>query len=280
MKAESDRLRCLAFQLDADGISTAPRRDAHVDRVADAVQAAAERAGGVDLVLLPELSTVDYSAAAFDALADLAEPLDGPSLARFAALARAIDATVVFGMPRVDAHGRYFISQVVVDADGRRVGHYDKVHIAQFGASAEKRWFHRGDQGLAFEVRGWRLGVVICYDMRFPGYVSRLVQRHALDAVLHPVAFTRDGSWPSWHAFVQTRALEHQVYWLSLNRAGADWGHSLLCPPWVDETTQPVTFDTRASSEVIELARAALAEARTRYPFRQDALGDYSSVVP
>ncbi|MEM7378368.1 MAG: carbon-nitrogen hydrolase family protein [Pseudomonadota bacterium] len=280
MTPDPDRLRCLAFQLDAAGVSNATRRDAHVDRVVDAVHAAVDRAGGVDLVLLPELSTVDYSAAAFDALAELAEPLDGPSVARFAALARALDATVVFGMPRVDAHGRYFIAQVAVDATGHPLGHNDKVHIAQIGASAEKRWFHRGSQGLAFEVRGWRLGVVICYDMRFPTYLSRLVNRHALDAVLHPVAFTRDGSWPSWHAFVQTRAMEHQVYWLSLNRAGTDWGHSLLCPPWVDETTRPLAFDARESSEVIELSRTALAEARTQYPFRQDALSDYSSVVP
>lgn len=272
-------MKSLVYQCDAQGILSRASTAAHVERLCHVVREAAEREAGVDLVVLPELSTIEYSDAAFALLPTLAEGLDGPSVGAFAALARDINATVVFGMPRVDEAGRYTISQVAIDAQGAVIGHFDKVHVAQFGASAEKAWFDRGDHSLVFEVEGFRVGVVICYDMRFPVFIHDLVRAHDLDVVLHPVAFAQDGSWPSWPAFATTRALENQVYWLSVNRSGPGWGHSIVCPPWVDDTVSAIEFGTDETLRTVQIERDAIDASRRTYPFREDALGDYATVV-
>lgn len=78
--------------------------------------------------VLPELSSIDYSRVSFDRLAVLAEPLDGPSFHTFGALAREFETVIVHGLPRRKADACY-ISQVVVDAHGRRIGFYDKLSL-------------------------------------------------------------------------------------------------------------------------------------------------------
>lgn len=272
-------MKCLLYQCRVDGVHTASALKAHRERMITSIREACATTPNVRMVVLPELSTIEYSERAFSSLDELAEPLDGESVSAMAELAQDVGVTVVFGMPRISASGRYTISQVALNAQGALIGHYDKVHVAQFGASAEKRWFDRGEHSLVFEADGFRVGVVICYDMRFPTYIHGLVQRHQLDVVLHPVAFTRDGSWPSWPAFVTARALENQVYWLSINRAGCGWGGSMVCPPWVDDEREMLRFDETESLRVVTLSRDAIAHARATYPFREDALADYTPVL-
>ena len=61
--------------------------------------------------------------------------MNGPSFETFAKIARSTGTYICFGMPRRDDDGTFRISQVVIDANGKLVGHYDKMHIAQFGKS-------------------------------------------------------------------------------------------------------------------------------------------------
>ncbi|MEM6987846.1 MAG: nitrilase-related carbon-nitrogen hydrolase, partial [Pseudomonadota bacterium] len=91
-------MRCLSFQCDAQSVGTAAQRDAHVVRLCERVKHEAGQGEGLDLVLLPELSTIAYSEANFARLDTLAEGLDGPSVEHFAQLARDLGACVVFGM--------------------------------------------------------------------------------------------------------------------------------------------------------------------------------------
>lgn len=229
-----------------------------------------------DLVVLPELASMEYGGGAFACLGDLDDDLKGPVFERFAELARRLGCTIAYGTARRGERGRH-ISQVLVGPDGALAGVYDKLHCAQFGASAEAPHFTPGESLLVVDIAGWRVGVMICYDLRFPALAGRLAAE-GVELVLHPVAFTRDFSFASWHAFVTTRAMEHQQWWLSLNRAGEAWGHSLLCPPLMDEAHPTLDFGPEESWQRLTLSKAALAEARERLPLAADRRDDLAGL--
>jgi len=270
-------LRLLACQIAVPPMTTVAQRDAHLADAAARVDRTLRDVGGADIVVLPELSNIDYARATFERLDVLAEPLDGPSHATWSALARAHRVHVVHGFPRAAPDGPR-ICQAVIGPDGALVGHYDKVHLAQYGASMEKEYFRRGDHLLTFDAAGFRLAPIICYDIRIPELARRLVLGRRADVILHCGAYFRDPSFHTWHPFVVTRALENQCFVVSLNRAGAGYGASIACPPWVDADTQPTLFDAHAEDiRLLTLDRAALDDARATYSFLRDRLDDYAA---
>ncbi|MDN3557802.1 carbon-nitrogen hydrolase family protein [Halomonas maura] len=229
-----------------------------------------------DLIVLPELSAQEYGNGAFACLHDLDDDGRGPVTGTFAELARELGCHIAVGVARRDGDRRH-ISQLLLGPDGDLAGVYDKLHCAQFGASAEAAHFTPGQHLLVTEIAGWRLGVMICYDLRFPELARRMAEL-GVELMLHPVAFTRDFSFASWHAFVIARAMENQCYWLSLNRAGEAWGHSLLCPPLVDEQHPVTAFGAEQTLRWLHLDRTALDDARRRLPLAQDRRDDLASL--
>jgi nitrilase len=269
-------MRVMASQIDASGVRTAGDRDAHIRRVCHALRSECAE-GQTELILLPELSSMEYSSEAFENLHELAEPLDGPSFEAFSSLARELGASIAYGFPRVE-NGSYYISHAVTGPGGQRLCHYDKLHIVGFGQADEKNFFRRGSRACVLEIGGLRLGLIICYDFRFQEYIRHLVRTQCLDVVLHPSAFTRDGSFSSWHHFAITRALENQVYFLSVNRAGRQWGRSILCPPWMDGKRGPHVLGEGEEFREFNVDRAELASVRGKYPFMDDMLDDYGGL--
>lgn len=272
-------VRILAFQPHIPRTRSPDERRAHVGALVHRLESASHRLGPVDLLVLPELTTVEYSIPSFDRLETLAEPLFGESFDAMATLSRRLGCAICFGMPR-EEDGHYFITQVVVGPDGQYLTHYDKIHLAQFGACSEKAYFTRGRRLGFFELGGVRLGIVICYDFRFPELIRRLVDSCGIDAVIHPVAFTRDGTYESWPHFVVCRALENQVYFLSVNRAGDHWGGSIFCPPWVDGQSDRITLGTEEVARSFDVEQETVAQVRANYPFRADRLPDYGALRP
>ena len=266
-------LRLLACQIAIPQTRDAAARDAHLDRVRGLIEANAAR-GAQDVIVLPELSAIEYSDAAFERLDLLEEPIDGPSFRCFSDLARRLETAIVFGFPRRSAQGRH-ICQAAVGPDGALLGWYDKLHIAQFGASAEAAHFQPGDTLFAFDVAGFRLAPLICYDIRFPELAARLAEA-GVDVVLQSGAYFRDISFHSWRPFVVTRAMENGMAWLGLNRAGADWGGSIWCPGYADAETPEQTLGVEETLWRRELPRDFRARAAERLPFRRDRRGDYA----
>lgn len=275
-KSNSHQLcKILACQIEVPLMTTAEQRDVHVRRCASLVKARLDTEK-IDLVVLPELSSIDYSRDAFASLAKLAEPLEGNSFMIWREVALACKCWVVFGFAHQTDSG-YSIATCVVSPDGRCVGSYNKLHLAQFGDSMEKEYFTAGEQQLlVFDINGYRFAPIICYDIRFPELCRALVLDHKVDCIIHTGAYARDPSFYSWHAFATIRAIENQVYFLSLNRAGGHFGHSVFCPPWIDEDNQPLTFDEHNEQlSVVEIDRTSIETARTDYTFLQDRLADY-----
>lgn len=229
-----------------------------------------------DIVVLPELSSIEYSRQAFERLDEIAEPLDGPSFESWRRISREFDTYVAFSFPRCAEEG-YFVTLAVTDPGGNLVGHYDKIYLAQFGASIEKEFFRRGDELFVFDVKNFRLGASICADIRIPELSRALTIEGGADLILHCGAYFRDPSFHSWHNFVIARAIENQVFFLSLNRAGQGYGRSMFCPPWVDENRRPYVFEDHDEQFVRLIAeRGEITLARERYSFLEDRLARHT----
>ena len=269
-------LRLLACQIAIPPTPDPAARDAHMRRVASLLDTALTEAPA-DLVVLPELTTVDYGRESFDRLDRLAEELDGPSFAALSALASRHATHIAYGFPRRADDG-YRITQALIDPSGAPAGHYDKLHLAQYGASMEKDYFTTGDRLLVAGIAGIEVAPIICYDIRIPELARTLCRGHGAGLLLHCGAYYTDQSYYSWHHFVVTRALENQVYMLSLNRAGQTYGGSLFCPPWVDETAEPVRFGAAEELRRFVIDPAGIARARRAYSFLADAREDYGDI--
>lgn len=271
-------LRLLACQIDVpEAMRRAAERDAHLARCTALVSAELARAPA-DLVVLPELSSIAYGAQSFARLDALAEPPDGASFQAWSAVARAHGVHVVFGFARHEA-GRFFISTAVVAPDGSCLGVYDKLHLCQYGAGVEKDFFTPGEHLLTFTVGGITCAPIICYDIRIPELARTLALRHGAQLIVHCGAYFRDESFATWHDFAATRALENQVFVLSLNRAGRDYGNSVFCRPWMDETRPKLLFDARCEElRRFTVSGDEIAQARARYSFLADRRADYDAL--
>jgi len=247
---------------DADGV---PIRDMNLERAGSLIK----KNKGLELYVLPELSSTGYADRVFDNLDILAEELHGASFQYFSSISRMCNCFICYGFPRITSRG-YTICQAVVNPSGELVTAYDKIHIAHFGDSREKNYFVRGSSITTFQIGECKIGISICYDFRFPEFIRMMALNEGIDLLLHPVAFSKDNSYPSWHHFVVTRSLENQVYTLSINRAGKSFGGSVLCPPWIDYDIKPSIIDSQEQLLIGKVDLDLIRYIRNQYSLRED----------
>lgn len=132
---------------------------------------------------------------------------------------------------------------LVYAPSGACVARYDKIHLFHFDNGRERydeaQVLQRGDTPVAFDCvardgRHWRVGLSICYDLRFP----ELYRALGADLLLVPSAFTATTGQAHWEVLLRARAIENQAYVLAAAQGGVHengrrtWGHSLLASPW------------------------------------------------
>jgi predicted amidohydrolase len=212
---------------------------ANVDRAVTAIRTAADRGAG--LVCLPELFTVGYFA--FDSYARRAEPLDGPTLTRIAAVAREESVAVVAGSIVEDlrttdgetpAGEGLANTSVVFDASGERRAVFRKHHLFGYG-SREQELLEPGESLAVADLGGFTVGLSTCYDLRFPALYREYVDR-GVDLFCVPSA------WPyprveHFETLARARAIESQAYVATANGAGEFedatlCGRSTVFDPW------------------------------------------------
>ena len=223
--------------------------------------------GDPDLILLPEMFSTGFSMNP----QKLAEPVNSKTLRWMQQLAAQTKA--VIGGSYIVREGTTFFNRFyAVYPDGRSF-HYDKKHL--FGLAGEANDYAPGEKRVIFEVAGWRIMPIICYDLRFPVWIRSQKQPSALYEydLLICVA-----NWPvprvnAWDTLLAARAIENLSYCAGVNRLGRDGvdagysGHSAIYNYKGDR------MDYAEEETVVQasLSREALVQFRERFPFQGDA---------
>lgn len=227
--------------------------------------AAQARVQGAEVLVCPEMSLTGYLLGP-QKIAALAELADGLLLQAAAATARRHQIAIVCGWPCATA-GRPHNAVAFIGADGALLNVYAKTHL--FG-DADRAQFTSGPAlPTVFSYRGWRLGLLICYDVEFPETVRHLAQQGA-DAVLVPTANMRAfDEVPT--VLVPARACENRVFVAYANACGREGdteygGLSTVAGPLGTVLAQ-AGRDTALT--VVRLSAQALDEARASSPLPQ-----------
>ncbi|MFT4047281.1 MAG: carbon-nitrogen hydrolase family protein [Solimonas sp.] len=251
--------------------------------------------GGACLAVLPE-NFAFMGRRDRDKLAHGEADGDGPIQARLARLARELDLWIVAGTLPIRAQGeertdanRVYAACCVYDSDGARVARYDKIHLYDIDVPGGGGEHYRESASIApgklhpvvVDTPAGRVGLSVCYDVRFPELYRALSQAGA-EILVVPSAFTVKTGEAHWDLLLRARAVENLCYVIAPGQCGthpsgrATWGHSLIAEPWgsvvaVRETDTPgVVLAQRDAARQAELRSGfpALAHRRlqTSYP--------------
>ena len=211
------------------------------ENLASANRLIAEAAGrGAGLVTLPEYWPI-MGLADTDKVTQAERPGEGPIQEFLAHQAREHGVWLIGGtLPLVSPEsGKVLNTTLVYDPQGRPVGRYDKIHLFGFNKGSESydeaRTIVPGATVGSFEAPFGRVGMSICYDLRFPE-LFRAMGECAL--VVVPAAFTHTTGLAHWEVLLRARAIENQCYVLAAAQGGLHpngrrtFGHSMLIDPW------------------------------------------------
>ena len=238
---------------------------------------------GAQVVVLQELFTSLYFCDEEDyANFKLAEPIPGPSSEAIGKLAGELGVVVVASLFEKRAEGVYHNTTAVLDADGKYLGKYRKMHIPDDPGYYEKFYFTPGDLGYkVFQTRFGKIGVLICWDQWYPE-AARLTSLMGADFLVYPTAIgwagrqdekTNTEQYNAWQTIQRGHAIANGVYVVSVNRTGDEgpmkfWGGSFVSNPF-----GTVLYQAPHDKEEIHVEELDLALSdhyRTHWPFLRD----------
>ena len=200
------------------------------------------KTGGADYVLTPEMTNI-MELSREKLFATIVPEENDATLATFRELARALGIFVHVGSLAVKvspdkAANRSFL----IDRRGDIVARYDKIHMFDVDLTGgesyrESRSYRAGDLAVVTDLPWGRLGLTICYDLRFPALYRALAEAGAMYLAI-PSAFTRQTGEAHWHVLTRARAIENGSFVFAAAQAGdhengrATYGHSLVVDPW------------------------------------------------
>ncbi len=223
--------------------------------------------GGVrektDLIVLPEMFNTGFTMKA----EELSEEMDGKTMQWLRKTASNYDC-VVTGSLIIKENGNYYNRMIWMLPDGT-YQYYDKHHL--FGMGDEDKNFTAGQKSLIVELKGWKIRLAVCYDLRFPVWLRN---KNAEYDILLLVASWPDKRSSHWRTLIHARAIENQSYVIAVNRVGHDGnqvyhsGHSMCIDPhgntiyYKPEDEDLYTFSINYTD---------LEKTRRQFPFLKDA---------
>jgi deaminated glutathione amidase len=252
--------------------STGIDPDANAEALAEAIGEAA--AGGAEMLFTPEMSGL-LDRDSTRARVKLADESNDRVLARCRDAARDAGIWLHLGSLAVlDAGGKVANRAFVIDPAGEVRARYDKMHLFDVDLPTGESWresaTYSAGQG-AVVVSGTplgKLGLTICYDVRFPSLFARLAEAGA-DAIAVPAAFTVPTGEAHWHVLLRARAIEAGLFVIAAAQVGAHadgrrtYGHSLVVDPWGE-----VLLDMKDQQGIgfASVDPQRIAEVRARLP--------------
>ena len=252
------------------------------------------RARGAEIVCLEELFRSQYFCQTEDhGHFALAEPVPGPTTEVLSKLAAELGVVIIASLFERRAEGLYHNTAAIIDADGRYLGKYRKMHIPDDPQYYEKFYFTPGDLGfLAWDTKFGRIGVLVCWDQWYPE-AARLTALAGAQILFYPTAIgwlpaekAEHGAQQqtAWEAIQRSHAIANGVYVCAVNRVGHEgpagggiefWGGSFVADPG-----GRIVAKAGQGEEVLVAAcdLDKVDATRTHWPFlrdrRIDAYGD------
>jgi N-carbamoylputrescine amidase len=242
-------------------------------------------AKGAQIVCLQELFTSLY----FCDVEDydnflLAEPIPGPSTESLSALAAELGVVIIASLFEKRTEGLYHNTTAVLDADGKYLGKYRKMHIPDDPAYYEKFYFTPGDLGYkTFKTKFANIGVLICWDQWYPE-AARITALMGAEILFYPTAIgwataqdeaTNTEQYNAWQTMQRSHAVANGVHVVSVNRCGFEqngamkfWGGSFIANPF-----GTILFQASHENEetaVLEIDTKKTDSYRTHWPFLRD----------
>ena len=227
------RMRVSAIQMDSG-----PDQYRNVRTATSLVQQAVE--SGADLVVLPE--TFDYRGDLKD-LSPIAHELPGPAVEPLLEVAAKHRVWLLAGSVH-EANpdgGRPFNTSVLISPDGQIRARYRKLHLFDITIGdrsvTESAKYTPGSEVVTADLDGWKAGLSICYDIRFPE-LYRAFSDTGANLVFAPSSFTAQTGIAHWEILLRARAIENQCFVIAPGQAGigaggiATYGNSMIVAPW------------------------------------------------
>jgi omega-amidase len=222
-----------------------------------------EENGDVDLLIFPEMTLTGFTMQPDN----YAEEIEGESFAYFSSLAEKFECDVIAGIIE-NRSGKYFNTLIHIEKSGKLKNHYHKIH--PFSFSSEDKHFSAGDKPVITGIDNWRIGLSICYDLRFP----ELYRFYAKENV-HLIIII--ANWPDtriehWRTLLKARAIENQCYVVGVNRVGKDpklnyTGFSCVYDPMGNEI---VAVENEERIIFAEIQKTEVEDVRGKLPFLDD----------
>lgn len=190
--------------------------DHNVHRIVDLIATAAGQ--GCDAIVFPEMSDTAYH---MPTILTTASSWDGAVFHTIANAAARMRIVVFVGLSERDG-ANIFNSVAVIGTNGQLIAKYRKTHLIKVDPVFEHQFITPGDSATICTVGGFRIGLMICYDIRFPELARRLTLDGA-DILIVPAAFPA-ARINHWEILARARAIENQVYVAAVNRVGTDSG--------------------------------------------------------
>lgn len=221
-----------------------------------------------EIIVLPEMFTTGFSMNP----SLFAETMEGPSVDWMRSLA-VVKKSILTGSLIIEEEGNYF-NRLVWALPNGEVGYYNKRHL--FAFAGEDQHYQAGKKRLIASVKGWKINLQICYDLRFPVWARQQFDENKeseFDVLLYVA------NWPekrnhAWKTLLTARAIENQCYAIGVNRVGLDGnnimhsGDSMVVGPLGE-----VLYHCAHEENVfhITLQKEELIKTRAQFPFGKDA---------
>ena len=226
-----------------------------------------------EIVILPEMFSTGFSLKPHM----LAETMDGESVQWMERMAKEKNV-VLTGSLIIEENGHFFNRLIWMMPNGRH-GIYDKRH--RFAFAGEDEQYTAGSKRLIASVKGWKINLLVCYDLRFPVWArqSPALEDHGADSEPEYDILIFAANWPekrvhAWKTLLQARAIENQCYVVGVNRVGDDGngihytGESMVVDPLGE-----VLYQKKEEEDIftISLNKSDLQSIREKFPFWRDA---------
>lgn len=193
-----------------------------------------------DFVILPEMFCCPYQTENFPIYA---EKEGGPVWQQLSGYAKQYGIYLIGGsMPEKDAEGNVYNTSYIFDREGKQIGKHRKVHLFDIDVKGgqtfkESDMLTAGDSDTVFDTEFGKIGVMLCFDIRFPE-LSRMMVNDGAKVIFVPAAFNMTTGPAHWELSFRTRALDNQIYMVGcapardVSAGYISWGHSIVTDLW------------------------------------------------